>query len=173
MGIEIESGRIVARNALGQVVLDTDEGQFIVTDYVDGTITLPGYTATNNNFNNNSRNVDTETVLASINAGADIVRGGFFVTTTSGQGAVSSIGWFNAGGSYVHFGIATGGIFTGGGMHNLASIAAYTFIAGGGQLKLKQRITLQSDISTSPSVTRSLVMSAPTFQYKLFCGAFI
>lgn len=171
MGIEIESGRIVAKNALGQVVLDTDEGQFIVTDYVDGTIALSGYTASNQNFNNSPVNVDTETVLASINAGADIVRGGFFVTTTSGQGNVSSIGWFNAGGSYLHLSIATSGIFVDG-YYNLASLAAYTFVAGGGQLKLKQRICLQSDISRN-NVTRSLVMSAPTFQYKLFCGAFI
>ena len=171
MGIEIEAGRIRCRNALGQTVLDTDEGQFVVTDYVSGTISLPGYTASNQNFNNFPVYVDTESVLATINPAADTVRGGFFVTTTSGQGNVSSIGWFNAGGSYVHLAIATGGIFVLG-MYNMASIAVYTFLAAGGQLKLRQHIALQSDISTN-NVTRSITMQAPTFQYKLFCGKLI
>ncbi len=172
MGIEIEAGRIVCKNALGQTVLDTDEGQFVITDYVSGSVTLPSYSAQNRNFVDLSlASVDTYTDLADINADADLVRGSFLVTTSGGQGVLHNIGWFGASGTYTHFVGAGRGPFTPGNI-GIMNLALYTFAAESGKLRIREQVKLAADYSTG-SFTNTITLLAPTFQYKVFCGALI
>lgn len=171
---EVGAGRMRFRDTDGHIVFDTEERLLTLTDRKTGSIGLSGYTATETNGSLDVRDIDTLHDLGAINAAADVVRGSFFVTTAGGDGTLNSIGWFNAGGTYVHYfghaGPLGGPITTHG---QVTQIAAYTFKASGGHLYLRERVMLKATDSISSSVTFSVTMSAPTLSYNLFCGTFI
>lgn len=163
------------RDTDGHTVFDTDERLFVATDRKTGSISLSGYTASNQNLVDLSRiDVGTYHALASINASADIVRGSFFVQTSGGSQGLANIGWFNAGGTYMHYfdGIATAGSPTGGRV-NVTQIAAYTFVASGTTLYCHERVCLKAEISHTLGLTNSVTLLPVTLTYNLLCGTFV
>lgn len=170
----IASGRMVFGDTDGHVVFDTEERLMTLTDRMTGSIGLSGYTATETNASLDVRDIDTLHDLGAINASADVVRGSLYVTTAGGDGTLNGIGWFNAGGTYVHYfghsGPIGGPITT---HSQVTQIAGYTFKASGGHLYLRERVMLKATDSISSSVTFSVTMSAPTLSYNLFCGLFV
>lgn len=164
----------------GHVTFDTEERLFCDTEghFITGSIALSGYTAQNKNQSDLVLvNVDSLHALASINSAADIVRGSFSVTTSGGtQGGLTNLGWFNAGGSYIHY-FGAIPLFTGSFptlQSQIAQIAAYTFIASGGTLYLHERVFLKARVdATQPTVTFSVTLLPPTFSYNLLCGVLL
>lgn len=179
-GFIANSGRITIENTSGDLVFDTDEGLFVVTDRVTGTISTPQRTATNPSGGNNHRSVNVDHAITSVNAAADTVRGVFqvsFANATGVPGFLGNLGAFNAGGSYLHW---LGGIASPSNEGNPVydphelpgQMLVYTFIASGGSLFLREQAQIQAQPSFFP-VTTSITFRAPTFDYDLFVGTFV
>jgi len=174
-GFTASAGRMSIVNPGGDTVFDTDEGLFAVTDSVSGTVNIPARKTTRGNNTGSptgTLTIDTNHSLStSINTSADMVRGTFTVTTS--QGAInSSIGIFNAGGSYLHYqGMNPHGV-------NYAThtyfgqCVAYTFIALGGNLDLNEHCYLQAWPRLG-SANTSVTILAVTIEYNLLIGTFV
>lgn len=156
------------------IVFDVDERLFHCTDLISGSITLPARTAsiTNGNINNqNNVNIENLHNIAVINGSADIVLGGFKITTFGGTQGASGLGVFDAGGTYVH--VQDGGTDLSNpsspNRNDLITMAAYTFEAGGGLLRLRER-TFVSVWPNSLGQTRTRTLLSMQFDYKLYVG---
>lgn len=171
--LQISGGAIVIKDTDGTTVFDTNERLFCATNSVSGSVVLNGYTATEPSSGTPTRiNVDTLHALSSINSSADIVRGSFFVSTTDGTGVVTSRGWFNAGGTYVHQFVGTGAGASPNSNLVVSCIAAYTFIASGGTLYLHERVYMRAAFPSGTG-TNTVTFPAVTFSYNLLCGTFV
>lgn len=175
MAFRASSGRIRVTDAADAItVFDTQEGLFQATDFKSGQITIPQRVATWNHtsgvFTDVNNNIDH--ALASVNAVADMVVGGFSVSVASPTG-VSGLGWFNAGGTYMHTQHWLP-FLLGSASENrvLGSIATYTFRCSGGALVLNERVYLMAPPNFA-GVDSSLTLLAGTFSYKLYCGKFV
>lgn len=188
--LDVTSGRIVMRDADGTVTFDTLDKLFQAgpTDYKTGAITLGPYHARYNTpddvalglFPGDTAHhlwveIDTNHDLGSVHSSADTVVGAFKVTGDPGNPRGNDgLGWFSAGGTYVHFGgdVDTAEnpnvFFRGGGF------AAFTFYCSGGRLYLNERVALYPYYSqlVTPYSTR-ITLAQVTLDYKLFCGSFV
>lgn len=160
-----------------EIVLDSSEKLLHSTEAgpISNSITIPARTATAGGGINpgwhNQVNIDYYHPLSAINVNADVVLGGFSVTTIGGAQGMTGLGVFDAGGTYIHHmvgyrhsgtGVVTQDIITG--------MALYTFVANGGTLYLHERVVLDSGRSQNSRVTTSLTLFAIRFDYKLFVG---
>jgi len=172
-GFIAESGRMSIVNASGETVFDTDEGIFVVTNRVSGSVEMPARSGSQNGFDgwNSPNNTEKNTLLASVNASADTVRGTISVSTVGNEGNISGLGRFNAGGSYMHY---QGGITSTGGRvnHVVGSMAVYTFYASSGGLYINERVIIQADFSFADVVTTTTILKS-TYNYDLFVGTFV
>jgi len=174
MAFRASNARILVTDADdARIVFDSDEGLFSATDFVEGQVTTPQRVATYNGNNGNETfvDIDIDHPLASVNPAADVVVGGFKVTTSSPVG-LAGLGWFQGNGTYVHYVDAEASPLRIGENWWQRSIAAYTFRCSGGLLVLNERVVLRAQ-STTSSVTITHTLLAVTFDYKLFCGRFV
>lgn len=174
MAFRASNARILVTDADDQrIVFDSDEGLFSATDFISGQVTTPERVATYNGNNGtaNPVNVDIDHPLASVNPAADIVVGGFKVTTSTARG-LAGLGWFNGNGTYMHYVSESAPATRPGENWNVGSMAAYTFRCDGGSLVLNERVALRAQTTTSPVVVTHTLL-AVTFDYKLFCGRFV
>lgn len=158
---------MILSDGAGNAKLDTDEGYFIAGSTLTGTKALSGHTATQQNGSYTNVNVTTAHYLGASSSDATQVRGSFFVTTSDGRG-LHNIGWFNAGGTYVHLFFAT--------QPAVSAYAGYTFYVSGGGVYLQERVAMIAPpfiFGDSPALVRSITITAPTFQYNLFVGKFV
>lgn len=156
------------------IVFDVDERLFHCTNLVTGSITLGSRTSTivNGNLNNLSAvNVENLYALASINSAANYVLGGFKVSTNGGSQGLNNLGVFDAGGTYVH--VQEGGTEFSSpstpARGSPISMAAYTFEADSGVLRLRERVAL-SVSANSLGLTRTATLYSVRFDYKLYVG---
>lgn len=161
------------RDTDDHVVFDTEERLMAITNNVSGSIGLSSRTATDTSTSHNPVNVDTLHSLSSVNAAAEVVRGSFFVSTTSGDGTLYNIGWFNASGTYVHMFETIGPL---GGPQTtpsqVAVLMGLTFKTSGGTLYLRERVLMRATPSIN-STQFSVTSSAVTLSYNLFTGFFV
>jgi hypothetical protein len=165
MSLDIADGRVVITDQ-GATVFDTNEALFVTTDYVVGSVTIPARTAITQGFSNGSVssspvNVDINHVLGTVNPGANVVRGVFTATATTGQNIVG-LGSYNAGGTCV-YPISLG----------IGSLITFTFICSGGSLYLNERSIAQAYFSFRREFTFSVTLSSIALSYKLYCGTFV
>ena len=171
MAFRASNARILVTDAAdSRIVFDSDEGLFSATDFVSGQVTVPQRVATYSDDEDNRLNINIDHPIASVNPAADVVVGGFKVTTTTRQG-LHGLGWFNGNGTYVHYIDALGAVTRPTENWHMTSIATYTFRCEGGSLVLNERVILQAPFTSGGTTT--LTLFAITFDYKLFCGRFV
>lgn len=179
----IESGRVLITDSMagGVTVFDSNERMFAGTDGVSGlitgTLTLSSRTATrvitSSSNTHTPVNVNSNIVVASINSTANTVRGQIYVTDPSGAAhGITNFGWFDASGTYVHYLGPNNAALGGSGNVSMTNIAAYTFLASGGQLLFNERCILHAPRSVSNG-TYTRTLPGPTIQYNLYVGTFI
>lgn len=177
MAFRAGAGRIVVTDATDLVtVFDSDEGLFSATDFVTGQVTTPARQAFFNGSGGGTNfpfDTDTDHVIGSVNAFADVCVGGFKVTVSTPIG-LADLGWYNASGSYMHYIDSTSAASQAGtGEHwFLTNMATYTFKCASGTLYLNERVQLQAQ-STLASVLNTTTLLAVTFDFKLYCGRFV
>ncbi len=167
-------GRMYVRNNAGEMVFDTDEGLFVVTDTATGTVVIPARSGIYNPSGtmviidvNTNHNINT-----TINEAADTVRGTFSVTVGS-QGAIGNQGKYNAGGSYMHY--------CQGQQQETASwnhywpgvMCQYTFTAGGGSLDLNEQTFIRPPVKPFVPVTHTTTVLSSTLSFDLIIGTFV
>lgn len=172
MGLDISSGSIEMTDGSGNVRFSTAEKLFIPLTYLSGSITIdPLNSSQSAGIPIEQHFIDTDTTLDSCHADADTVRGAFKVETSTGAAVgVHDLGWFNAGGTYLHIIGGTSENTANLGNRQPGVIAAYTFFCDGGSLKLNQMIRLVAPYH--PGST-SLNMVEFDIYYELFCGTFV
>jgi hypothetical protein len=167
MGFFASAGRMILTDGSGTAKLDTNFGYFVAGTTLSGSKTLSAHTATQQNGVYNSVDYTVNHLLGSCSSDATQVRGAFLVTASDGRG-VHNIGWFNAGGTYVHLFANT--------QPAISLYAGYTFYVSGGGVYLQERVAMIGPpfiFGDDPSLVRSITITAPTFQYKLFVGKFV
>lgn len=167
--LEVSSGLIRLRDTSGNIIFDSNEKLFQATQRLTGSKTVGGWTAsfTSSGSIITDVNTDTEHVLASINAACDTVVGSFEVSAASG-GGVHNLGWFNGGGSYMHFhdgADATNRVIC-------QNMLAFTFRARSSQLVLHERVIMRAIVGIGVP-TNSITIGAVTFNYNLYVGSFV
>lgn len=156
--LQIEANRIRIRDTDGTTVFDTNERPFLPLTSVSGAVGFSSRSATSNSGGIvSTSNVDDPTFIASCHPSCNVVRGAFYVAA-SGSFGVTGIGWFNAGGSYVHY-------------YEANCMAAFTFYASGGAIYLHERSFLRA--ATPTSGTTTITMFGGTFSYKLIAGVYL
>ncbi|RME68258.1 MAG: hypothetical protein D6782_01390, partial [Alphaproteobacteria bacterium] len=108
-----------------------------------------------------------------VNPQADIVLGAFKVSTTGGLQGVANLGWFAAGGTYMHVMQPVSDSQRPNERWHCDVKAAYTFFASGGALKLRERVGLRAHVPADEFGVTSTTLLAVTFTYKLFVGLFV
>lgn len=168
--LSVSSGRIVFRNTAGNIVFDSDEKLFQATSQHTGTTVCGSWTASFNSGTGTYTDVNTDTnhTLASINANCDTVIGAFKADVPSGSNGVSGLGWYAAGGTYLHYLDESGG-----GTRAIAQcMAGFTFRATGGSLVLHERVILRA-VGGVGAPSSTLTLQQVTFTYNLYVGSFI
>jgi hypothetical protein len=176
--LNLTAGRVWLTNGSGEITFDTNERMFISTDGIlTGSVSLPAYSASVSRVggggeSRTQQDVANTYALASINAAADTVLGGFKVTSSAG--GVSNQGWFCAGGTYMHGIMVRLRLLTG-----VASIigsggaACYTFRAAGGSLLLDETVAFDpGTIGAFDTGSFTITQDAMTIDYKLYVGTF-
>lgn len=166
--LEATSGSLILRDTDGSIVFDSDEKLFQATNRAVGSVTRGPWTATKTWPSTvNSVDADTNTFLQSVNAACNTVVGSFKLTSVGSPAyGVGGLGWFNAGGSYVHYQQGLSGSY---------ALIAFTFFCSGGGLYLKERVLLaaQTPTGSGGDNLRTHQVLALTFDYNLYCGSFV
>lgn len=167
--LSVGAGAIVLRNTSGNIIFDSSEKLFQATSQHTGTKVCGSWTASYDGAGNfTDVNTDTTHSLATINANCDTVVGAFKVSVSSGSQGVSGLGWYAAGGTYVHFLDESGG-----GSRSIAQcMAGFTFRATGGSLVLHERVILRA-IGGVGAPANSITLQQTTFEYNLYVGSFV
>lgn len=177
MSFYAAAGRIhIVEDASGNTVFDTDERNFVLTDFVDsavvGNIVTPSRTSSSASGARTDVNVDVDTTVASINAAATTLFGAFKVTV-SGFTPMGAGGWFVGNGSYLHgqftMGLTNENQLTH--FHFVSGAVVYTFRCSAGHLIFNERTFMRSTFSAGGTVTQ--MMPATTVEFKMFCGVFL
>lgn len=171
MSFYAEAGRIYVTDTDDHIVFDTDERLFIATDYAEGQIVTPERQGSSISGGRTILDVNSDTVITSINAAANTVFGAFKVTVT-GIDTLASAGWFQATGSYMNarFTINATGSPT---PHtSIGGHIIYTFRATGSQLIFNERSFIKTTLSLGGTLITS-TMPTCTIDYKLYCGSFV
>jgi len=175
MSFYASAGRIYATDNSGNVILDTTERFFTVTDGpITGTINTNG--GADRTFTMSSTGTSqyfpapTDTVIQAVNASATVVRGAFKSTVIGSNAGIANKGWFNASGSYVATMYAQGPALGGGNNVALNSFVTFTFMISGGNLILRERYRV---CNPRPTTSNPITIRSHSLQYHLFCGAFV
>lgn len=175
MAFRASAGRITVTDAADLItVFDSDEGLFSASDFVTGSITTPARQAF---FDGTGAGVEypldyeEDHVLDTVNADADIVLGGFKVTTSVATG-LSGLGWHQTNGTYMHYVESTGPLTRPTEQWFPTNYAAYTFKCVAGTLYLNERVQMRAQITAAP-VFVTLTLLAVTFDYKVYCGRLV
>lgn len=180
-GFYASAGRIYIENTSNEVVFDTDEGLFVVTDRVTGTISTPARTASSASGGPYVKvNINTDHAITTVNSAADTVRGVFelsFAGAGGVEGYLGNLGAFNAGGTYIHYhggiaAIADEGNPTFDPNTFAGQMLGFTFLASGGNLVLREQSICEAQ-PTAGIGTNTITFRAPTFDYDLFVGTFV
>lgn len=157
------SGSMTILNPAGEVVFDSAEKLFTCTNYVTGSISIPARGAMAAASGGYSTDVDVDTVLAAVNPIATHVFGSFKVTVSSAQHGVSGLGWFGAGGTYVHeyFSTQNG---------NISVYCGYTFLCNAGSLIFNERASVYP---IGFGTTNVITVNPSVIDYKVYCGSFV
>lgn len=156
--LNITSGRIVIRDTDGSITFDTDERPFLPLATINGSITVPERSGTSNSGGIVTlSDVNASTLIATCPAVCNVLRGAFYVSA-SGAFGITGLGYFNAGGTYIH-------------AREAATICAYTFYASGGGVYLHERSIVMADVPASGSQTQTIF--AATLIYRLIAGVFL
>lgn len=174
MSFYASAGRIYATDASGNVILDTDERFFTVTDGpLTGTIATNGGADRNFSMSSTGTNqyhVTADTTIRSVNSAATVVRGAFKSTVVGSNAGIANKGWFNASGSYVATMYASGQAVSGNNNVVLNSFVVFTFMISGGNLILRERYRV---CTPRPWDNLTVIVRSHSLQYHLFCGAFV
>lgn len=181
MAIRHSQGRIwITDPADQEIVFDTDERLLICPEFVSGSVQIPSRSClwSRNAFGQETRtnvDIDQTFTLQSVNPHVDVVVGAFRVVSAGGPEGISDFGWFSAGGTYVHTQLAKTVISTIGIRIYTAvgGLSGYTFGAGGGLLRLHERVVFECARPDSNNVTHEMSQSPLTFEYRLFVGSFV
>lgn len=161
MTVTITPQRITVTDASQNVKFDTDENLFFATDFLTGSLNIPQ--RSNPNFVQYTHNV------ASCHAAATKVVGVIRLQVSNFNAGIPGYGWFNAGGTYLHYLDGSYGTQT----HehgNVSRMSTYTFYCEGGQLKCRETAQLYNvDPWTG---TQFFVQKAFTLHYRIWCGLF-
>jgi hypothetical protein len=171
--LDISAGRIRLSDTTGHAVLDTDERLFHQTDYLAGSITIPARSS------GVGSNVDVSRVMALGGCSADAthVIGAFQVVFpgTSNPSGVPGFGWFNVGGSYLHW--FDGSSLTSAGLANdpytkseLTQFSLYTYRVAAGQFLLDEWVRIAG--YTNGGWGLSYTMNSFVMNYRLRAGLF-
>lgn len=175
MGVTIGDGQMVVIDETVDppvIVFDSTEKLLNCTELVVGSVTLPARTATTlNGITKFPVTINANHVLASVNPAADIVLGGFAVTTFGGSQGINGLGVYNASGNYVHYqdGAHSPSTMIPTNSGGVVNFAAYRFFASGGTLYLNEWVRLDAWTSFS-DITINLTLLSIKFDYKLFVG---
>lgn len=156
--LSITSNRIVIRDTDGSITFDTDERPFLPLATINGSIAIPAREGTSNSSGIVTlADINQNTLLATCPAVCNVVRGAFYVSA-SGVFGLTGLGYFNAGGTYIH-------------AREAATICAYTFVASGGGVYLNERSIVMADVPASGSQTMTIFTA--TLTYRLIAGVFL
>ena len=175
LSFDASAGRIAITNTDGETVFDTDEGLFVVTDRLSGSVTLPQRQKSNGPGNLTGAQWLQDYLVGFCNSGATMVRGVFRVTVSGGgQGNVTDVGAFNANGTYMHYSAANPPPNAGSRDDHafVANMAAYTFYVQGGNVFVREHVILCGK-NRLGQLTYTITLRAPTFNYNLFVGTFV
>lgn len=163
MTATITPERIQVTNGGDEVTFDTDDRLFFSTDFLTGSLNIPERT---------SASYQTYThVIDDCHSSADKVVGvvNLDVSGLSVDAGIPGFGWFNAGGTYLHF--LDGRSGTRFHQHgNVARMSTYTFFCEGGELKCYETTNLANVDSFSGNVV--FTQRAFTLHYRIWCGTF-
>lgn len=194
MGLNISSGRIYVDDGAGTVKFDTDDELFVPTNYVTGTKVIPAVSGsfTNDGINPPSYLSTHQTddyLISSVNSSATVVRGPVSVTTSSGYtvnnskagdgvAGVVDLGYFQAGGTYMHARLPTLWIHPSGNRYarKWANYEALTFYVSSGQLRLYREAFVVGDYDftgTTPPQSSTVTIYETTLTYRLLVGTFV
>lgn len=179
MTFEATAGRIHVTNQNRQTIFDTDEGLFVVTDVLNGSIVMPARSgAYYDGAGFSDANIDTDHLVGACNAAADVVRGTFEVVAGAGSGkshTLAGLGRFNANGTYIAYhDFRTAFTRSGTGENwNGTTCCTYTFFASGGSVYVKEKSRIQADTCLAPGCSVTRTMIGATFNYDLIVGTFV
>ena len=156
--LKIDATEISVTASDGRTYFNTSEGLFHATDQISGSTTI-------SNLTSGTRRKETR-VLSAISPHATHVVGGAKTNYGGPSWGMGSSGYFNVGGTYVH--IQTSGADNGNirPYFNLQDWQMFTFIAGGGQLKL-----LEDSYSQSGGTGATTYLGF-TLTYSIYAGLF-
>lgn len=163
MTTTITPGKIQVSNEAEDVVFDTDDRLFFATDFLTGTLSIPERTSPS--YQTYTHEVDD------CHAVADKVVGviqldvpGFDI-----DAGIPGFGWFNAGGTYLHF--LDGNFGTRFSEHgNVTRMSTYTFYCEGGELKCHETVQLRNVEAFSGNTL--FTQRAFNLHYRIWCGTF-
>lgn len=165
MSFSFKNGRaLITDPVTGAIVFDSNQKMFTGVLY-EGVKNVPARTHADSE-RALSLDIDENDRLRSIPDEFDTVVGAFKVTT-SGDFGVANIGWFQAGGTYVHYWDGVGRNNRPSENATLAHCAAYTFYADNGGLWFNERVLLIADTG------RKITINPIRFDYRLYAGTFI
>lgn len=158
------------------IVFDSAERLFHCTEPgpIVGDITLPARVATVPNGNQaaavpyNAVNIHD---IAEVHPDADIVLGGFKVTTAGNAEGISGLGVYDAGGTYVHVMEGTSGLSAPWAPSRAVPVtmAMYTFFAADGWLRLREDVFVSLN-GNAEGITRTRTLLSVKFDFKLYVG---
>ncbi len=173
-GLKFTAGRLRVADTDGTVAFDSDQQMFFATDYKQGSVDFVAHSNLNA-----SVEINTDTVLASINPNANAVLG-FFKITSATDATIPAGAWAQIGGTWIR-GFATSGTsvagdfrFVGaiGGGSSLTHFVAYSFRAAGGSLIINEKVYLMR-VNTANLASGTVTgTEAFTLTYRALCGAF-
>jgi hypothetical protein len=158
----------------GRRIFDSNERMFHVTDTITGTRSI----AAKSSGINASHSTNTTYVLGSCHAAATHLIGAFRITFpgASNPSGVPGFGWFNAGGSYIHWFDGSTCVSPSGYANNpalkidLTVWAQYTPRVAGGQFLLDEWVHVFG--FTSGGIASSYILNAFNLQYHFKAGLF-
>jgi hypothetical protein len=171
--LEIGPSRIRLRDVDAHTVLDTDERLFHQTDYLSGTIAIQSRSSVITGNVDVARTI----VLGSCSADATHVIGAFQVEFpgASNPSGVPGFGWFNIGGSYLHWYDASS--MTASGWANnpllkarLSAFCVYTYRVNSGQVLLDEWVRIAGYVTAG--IGTYYTMNAFKMHYRLRAGLF-
>lgn len=161
MTATITPDRITVTNAEDDLVFDTDDQLFHVTDFIEGTISIPE--------KDQSTLQTSETVLDSCHEDATVAVGVANIEFTDGSfdAGIPGYGWFNVSGTYIHWIDGYAGVNFN--VHsNPVRVHALTFFCEGGDLKLREQIQMYN-VSISGT---DFTLKEFDLHYRIWCGLF-
>lgn len=163
MTVTITPEKIQVTNESDEVTFDTDDRLFFAADYIVGSLNIPERSTAH-------RRTYSHT-LESCSAEADKIVGviNLDVSGVNIDAGVPGFGWFNAGGTYLHFldGSNSSQAYPHG---EVGRMSTYTFYCEGGNLKCFETTFLNNVNPFNGNIL--FTQRAFTLHYRIWCGTF-